>query len=243
MIEFKGEIILPEEIITFLQRNMRIKEICNKVLHQKIIEQAVKERDITITPEEIQEEANKVRYANRLVKASDTFAWLSEQLISPDDWEAGIRDALLSKKLSEALFAKEVDKYFAQNQLDYDQVILYKIVVSSPELAQEIFYQIEEGELSFYEAAHLYDIDKKRRNYCGYEGKFYRWALKADVAAIVFSSRPGDVLGPLTTEQISYLLMVEEFIPAELTPQRYQEILNKMFQDWLSAELNYILHA
>ncbi len=243
MIEFKGEIILPEEIINFLKKNMKIKEICNQVLHQKIIEQAVKERDITITPEEIQTEANKIRYANRLVKASDTFAWLSEQLISPDEWEEGIRDSLLSKKLSETLFSKDVEKYFAQKQLDYDQVSMYKIVVASPQLAQEIFYQIEEGELSFYEAAHIYDLDEKRRNHCGYDGLFYRWSLKADIAALVFSSRPGDVLGPMTTEQMSYLLMVEEFIPAELTPQRYEEILNKMFQDWLSAELNYILHA
>jgi hypothetical protein len=36
--------------------------------------------------------------------------------------------------------------------------------------------------------------------------------------------------------------MVEKFIPAELTPQRYQEILNNMFNEWLANELNYLLH-
>ena len=36
--------------------------------------------------------------------------------------------------------------------------------------------------------------------------------------------------------------MVERFIPAELTPERYDEILDRLFQDWLNRELNYMLH-
>ncbi|WP_096595339.1 peptidylprolyl isomerase [Calothrix sp. NIES-2098] len=243
MIDFKGHIIFPEEIITYLKKTMQLKELCNHLLSQKIIDKAAEERGITLTPEEIQAEADRLRYENRLVKASDTLAWLADQLIVSDDWEAGIRDKLLSKKLSETLFDKDVEKYFSENQLDYDQVVLYQIVVPYVQLAQEICYQIEEGELSFYEAAHIYDIDEKRRITCGYEGKFYRWSLKPDIAAVVFSARPGDLLGPLIIDQASYILMVEEFIPAELTPARHKEILNKMFKEWLAAELNYLLNA
>ncbi len=243
MIDFKGHIIFPEEIIEYLKKTLQVKELCNNILYQKIINRAAQERGITLTPEEIQTEADRLRYENRLVKASDTLAWLADQLIVADDWEAGIRDSLLSKKLSQSLFNRDVEKYFSENQLDYDQVILYQIVVPHIQLAQEICYQIEEGELSFYEAAHIYDIDERRRINCGYEGKFYRWNLKPDIAAVVFSTRPGDLLGPLIVDQASYIFMVEEFIPAELTPERHQEILDKMFKEWLSAELNYLLHA
>lgn len=243
MIDFKGHIIFPEDILTYLKKTMQIKELCNNILCQKIIDKTAEERGISLTSEEIQAEADRLRYENRLVKASDTLAWLTDQLIASDDWEAGIRDSLLTKKLSETLFNKDVEKYFSENQLDYDQVVLYKIVVPYVQLAQEICYQIEEGELSFYEAAHIYDIDEKRRINCGYEGKFYRWSLKPDIAAVVFSARPGDLLGPLIIDQASYILMVEEFIPAELTPARHQEILNKMFREWLAAELNYLLNA
>ncbi|MEA5620116.1 peptidylprolyl isomerase [Cronbergia sp. UHCC 0137] len=243
MIEFKGENIYPEEVITYLKKNLQIKEVCNNILYQKIITQAVKERDINITPEEIQVEADRIRYENRLVKANDTLAWLTDQLVLPNDWENGIRDILLTKKLAESLFAKEVEKYFLENQLDYDQFLLYQIVVPYPQLAQEICYQIQEGELSFYDAAHIYDIDERRRKHCGYEGQFSRWNLKPDVASVVFNAKPKDVLDPLIIDQKSYILMVEEFIPAELTPQRHQEILDKMFKEWLAAELNYLLHA
>ncbi|AFY48707.1 parvulin-like peptidyl-prolyl isomerase [Nostoc sp. PCC 7524] len=236
MIEFNGEIITPREVVTYLKKTLQIKEVCNNVLYQKIINTAAQERDIKITEAEIQIEADRLRYEKRLVKASDTIAWLVDQLVLSEDWEAGILDSLLSKKLAVSLFAKDVEKYFLENQLDYDQVLLYQIVVSNKQLAQEICYQIEEGEISFYEAAHIYDIDQRRRNHCGYEGKFYRWSLKPDVAAVVFNTTPGDLIGPLIIDKVNYILMVKEFIPAELTDERREEIINKMFQEWLAAK-------
>ena len=232
----------PDEILVFLKKTLSLKEISLKILYQQVISQTAQERGITVTPEEIQAQADLLRREQRLERAADTLAWLTDQMISPDDWEAGIRDRLLAQNLAKSLFDKEIEKLFAQNKLDFDQVILYQIIVSSDKLAQELFYQIEEREISFYEAAHLYDIDKKRRLQCGYEGELYRLSLKPDVSAIVFSGRTGEVLGPFATEQGYHLLMVEEFIPAQLTPERYQEILDNMFKEWLASELNYMLH-
>jgi parvulin-like peptidyl-prolyl isomerase len=243
MINFKGKILQAEEIVLALKKETHLKEVCRKIACQKIIEKAVEERGICITSEEIQAEADLMRYENRLFRASDTHAWLSDQLITADEWEAGIRDRLLAKKLSHYLFAQEVEKFFAANQLDFDQIILYRIVVPYEKLAQEILYEIQEGEVSFYEAAHMYDVEQERQYGCGYEGKFYRWSLKPDLAALVFSAAPGNVIGPLLIDQASHLLMVEEFIPAELTPALRQEILSRMFKEWLTTELNYALNV
>jgi parvulin-like peptidyl-prolyl isomerase len=232
----------PEEIVDFLKREIGLKEVCQKIWYQKIIEQAAQERGITITASEIQDEADRLRRENRLEKAADTLAWLTDQMIGAQDWEAGIRDRLLAKKLAEHLFNKDVEKYFAQNKLDFEQFVLYQIVVPYEKLSQELFYKIEEEEISFYEAAHLYDIDQQRRYLCGYEGKVYRWSLKPDIAAVVFSAPVGELIGPLKTDLGYHLFMIEELIQAELTPERRQEIINKLFKDWLQAELNYWLH-
>lgn len=241
MITFKGGNIQPEEIISTLKKNAQLKEVCQSLLYRQIIDKTVAERRIYVTPEEIQIVADQLRYEKRLFRASDTFAWLEDQAITAEDWEAGIRDRLLAEKLATSLFEKEAKKYFAEHQADFDQVSLYQIVVPYERLAQEIYYQIQEAEISFYEAAHVYDVDCQRRLQCGYEGKFYRWNLKPDVSALVFSAIPGNVIGPFLMEQTSHLFMVEEFIPAELTPERYQEILNRMFTEWLTTELNYQL--
>lgn len=235
--------IEPDEITSFLKKDLQLKAIYQKILYQKVINQAAQERGLTVTPEEIQAEANRLRYEKRLEKAADTLAWLASEMISVEDWEAGICDRILAKKLAECLFAKEVEKVFAQNRLDFDQILLYQIVLSDGKLAQELFYQIEDGEISFYEAAHLYDVDERRRQQCGYEGKLFRWNLKPELAAVVFSTKAGEVISPLKTEQGHHLLMVEAFIPAQLTPQRYQDILDRMFKEWLVSELNYMLHS
>ncbi|MFB8789146.1 MAG: peptidylprolyl isomerase [Potamolinea sp.] len=242
MTNLLGASVELDEIVGFLKSHLQLKEVLQKISYQKIINQAAQERGLTVTSEEIQTEANRQRHEKRLEKASDTLAWLADQMISPEDWEKGIREQLLSKKLAEYLFAKEVEKFFAQNKITFDQLLIYQIIVADGSLAQEIFYEIEEQEISFYQAAHLYDIDEKRRQKFGFEGELYRWQFKPAVAAVVFSSPLGEVTTPLKTNQGYHLFMVEKFIPAELTPQKYQELLDGMFSDWLASELNYMLH-
>jgi parvulin-like peptidyl-prolyl isomerase len=234
--------INADEIVFFLKKDMHLKTVCQKILYQKIIAQTAESRGIEVTSAEIQTEADRIRYEKRLEKAADTLAWLKEEMISPEDWEAGIGDRLLAKKVSDCLFAAEVEKHFAQTKLDFEQISLYQILVPYEKLAQELFYQIEEEEISFFEAAHLYDIDEKRRNLCGYEGKLYRWSLKPEIATAIFSAKPGEIVGPLQTEQGYHLFRVEEFIHAELTPARSKEIQDKLFKEWLSNELNYLIH-
>ena len=241
-INFKGISIKSAEIVAFLKQEMLLKGICQKILQQKIIKKSAQERGVTVTPEDIQTEADSIRYRKRLEKASDTTAWLEEQMVTADDWEAGISNRLLANKLSEHLFEKEVEKYFAQNKSNFEQFILYQIVVPYEQLAYEILYQIEEEEINFYHAAHLYDVDERRRYNCGYEGKVHRWNFQPDIAAAIFSASIGEVIGPLKTEQGYHLFMIEEFIQAELTPQRRQEILHRLFTEWLEGEFNYTLH-
>ena len=163
-------------------------------------------------------------------------------MVTADDWEAGIINRLLSNLLAEHLFEQEVEKYFAQNKSNFEQFVLYQIAVPYEQLAYEILYQIEEEEINFYQAAHLYDLDERRRYYCGYEGKVYRHNFPPDIAAAIFSASLGEVVGPLKTEQGYHLFMIEEFIQAELTPQRRQEILNRLFAEWLEGEFNYTIH-
>ena len=244
MINFQGISIESAEIVDFLKQEMLLKGICQKILYQKIIAKAATERNITIAPEEIETEADSIRYGKRLEKAADTLAWLEQQLVTTEEWEAGIRNRLLGQKLAKHLFEREVESYFAQHRLDFDQFVLYQIVVPYQQLAQEIYYQIEEEEISFYEAAHIYDIDDRRKYLCGYEGKIGRWSLPPHLSEAIGNASAGQTIGPIATEETQryHLLMIEEFIPAELTPERHQDIINRLFQQWLEREFNSLVH-
>jgi parvulin-like peptidyl-prolyl isomerase len=234
--------IETEEIVNLLKREINLRDICHKVLHQQIISQAAQERGVVVTSEEVQAEADRQRHQKRLESASTTFAWLAEQLITPEDWENGIRDRLLAQKLAEFLFASEAEKYFIEHRLDFEKISLYQITVPYEQLAYELFYQIEESEISFYEAAHLYDLDERRRTQCGFEGQLYRWSLKPEISAMLLGEQLGKIVGPLKTDQGYDLLIAEEFLTAELTPEIRAEIVDRLFQGWLESELNYLLH-
>jgi parvulin-like peptidyl-prolyl isomerase len=242
MVNLENLSISSESIVNFLKQEVQIKEISQRILCQQIVSEAAQERDIIVTSDEIQAEADRQRYQMRLESAAATFAWLNEQLITPEDWEAGIHQKLLAQKLAETLFTGEVERYFAEHRLEFEQVSLYRITVPYEQLSQELFYQIEENEISFYEAAHLYDIDEQRRLQCGYEGRFYRWGLKPELAAAIFGNGIGTLIGPLKNEHGYDLFLAEEFISAELTPTVRQEIIDRLFKEWLTGELNYLIH-
>lgn len=236
------QLIDINQVINYLKQNLQWRKVCQNILHQKIIHEATEYRKVTVAPNEIQAEADRQRRQNQLEKSSDTLAWLANEMIKPDDWEAGIYENLLRKKLAEYLFAEEVDKYFAQNRLDFEQVLLYQILVPDKKLAWEIFYQIEEEEISFFQAAHLYDISEQRRHYCGYEGKLFRHQISSDFSAVIFAAKIGKITQPLKTDQGYHLFLIEEFIEAKLTLEIYQEVIDKMFEQWLVSETNYKLY-
>lgn len=238
-----GLSIDSDQVIRHLKHEVKLKTVYQSILCKQIIEKASQERGVTVEPEEVQAEADQFRYDHKLESASQTLEWLEDNLLTPDDWEAGIYDQLLKKKLADSLFGKQIEAYFAQSKVQYEQAVLYRILVPYSALAQEIFYQVEEEEISFFEAAHLYNIDEYRRLACGFEGKVSRWQLKPDVAAYVFGAHPREVIGPIQSGHDFELLMVEEFIPAELTNDVRQQISSQLFDEWLESELNHLVYS
>lgn len=229
-----------DRIIDFLKRQMQFREIYRRILSQDIIEQTAQAQGIDVEAEDIQAEADRQRRQLQLENASDTYAWLAAQRVTPELWEAGIRDRLLAERLAHNLFEPEIEAYFVEHRLEFEQVTLYQIIVPYDTLAQELFYRIEENEISFYEAAHLYDVDSARRLTCGYEGQYHRWALSPQVAAAVFSRNPGELIGPVKLDQGYALFFVEARSPAELTADVRKLILDRRFNAWLERELSAI---
>ncbi|MDV3349486.1 peptidylprolyl isomerase [Leptothoe sp. LEGE 181152] len=243
MTDFSKADFTSEEIVSYLKQTTQLKGIYQKLLSQKVIQHGARIRNITVTPSDVEAEAERLRREYHLEKATDTFIWLADHLMGVDDWEAGIYSNLLEKKLKESLFASDVEKYFSQKRLQFDQVLLYQLQVKESHIATEIRYQILEKEITFYAAAHVYDINLDRQLRCGYEGKLCRWQLEPHVAAAIFGSPPDSVIGPIETDSGYSLFMVKAFIAAQLTQEIRQEIIQELFDEWLAQEINHLVYS
>jgi hypothetical protein len=58
---------------------------------------------------------------------------------------------LLHQKLADSLFFVAAERYFYEHQADFDQVVLYQIIVPYERVIDDIVYQLRFQELSFYE--------------------------------------------------------------------------------------------
>lgn len=243
-IDFRGIPIEIAEVLETLKQNMSLVEICEQILKQKIILQTADSQNITVAPEEIQNEVDEIRRNKHLEKASDTMAWLNEQMVTPDEWEIAIQSHVLTKKLAEHLFEEQVEPFFAERRLNFDRFIVYQISLECQNFAQELFYQIEEEEISFYEAARLHNLDENARYLCGYIGEKNRLDFPPDIAAAIFQDPLpiGILLGPIQIEEVYHLFRIEKHIPAELNPDVRQEILHDLFDEWINKELNYVIN-
>jgi parvulin-like peptidyl-prolyl isomerase len=101
----------------------------------------------------------------------------------------------------------------------------------------ELFYAIQEGEMSFFEVAHKYIDNKDLRRKLGYKGKVYRKDLKPEISAAVFAAKPPQLLKPILTSKGAHLILVEEVIQAELNNLLRHKIATELFSEWVKQQI------
>jgi parvulin-like peptidyl-prolyl isomerase len=117
---------------------------------------------------------------------------------------------------------------------------MYEVVLDDEDLAMELFYGIQEGEMSFYEVAHQYIQDMELRRKGGYQGIVRRKELKPEISAAVFAAMPPQVLKPIVTSSGVHLILVEEIIRPELNNKLRYQILSDLFAGWLKQQIEQL---
>ncbi len=226
--------ISDRDLIYEVKISGRIPELTQGILRRKIIEEQVRIAKIEPDISELQQAADRFRLVNQLESAEATNQWLAERSLSVDDFEYIITQNLRSNKLAEHLFGNQVEKFFHQNLLDYSGAIIYEIILEDRDLAMEIFYSLQEGDLSFADVAHQYIPDPELRRRGGYIGMVGRRQLLPEVSAAVFAAKPPQLIAPITTAVGVHLIQVEEIITPELNERLHQQILDELFDRWLT---------
>ena len=232
--------ITDQDILQQIKLSGKVPEIFEEIIKRKIITEEAKKTDIKIEAEELQQAADKFRLHNNLHSASDTHQWLEKNLLSLEDFEEILSVGMLSDKLANYLFHDKIEPYFYQNQLDYTEAIIYEVILDDEDLAMELYYAIDEEEMSFWTVAHEYIQDEELRRKGGYLGKVKRQELKPEISAAVFAANSPQLLKPIVTSQGVHLVLVEAIIEPELNEKKRYEILGYLFSEWLKNKVEQI---
>jgi parvulin-like peptidyl-prolyl isomerase len=229
--------ITTKDIIEYIKSSCQIPSVLEAIATQKIIRKTCQQLGITISEQEIQQEGDRLRFAKKLVRAQDTWNWLKQHHLSLDEFEDLIRTTILSNKLAEHLFSDQVETIFYQNQLDYIAAVTYEVILTDGDLALELFYAIQQGEITFTEIAYQYILDPELRRIGGYQGIRRRRDFRAEIAAAVFAAKPSQVLKPISTSQGVHLILVDEIIQPNLDEELRQQIINNLLAVWLHQQV------
>jgi parvulin-like peptidyl-prolyl isomerase len=229
--------ISQDEILQQVKLSCQIPTLVKAITERKIVAQKAQALNLQVETAELQKAADSFRIKNSLVTAQETLDWLRKHALSLDDLEALVYHTVLLTKLADHLFAGKVEPYFMERQLDYTQIVLYEVVLSNADLSMELFYALQEKEVTFPEIAQRYaqDLDMKRRG--GYRGLVTRKDLKPEISAAVFAAKPPQILKPIPIGKLTYLVWVEAIIMPTLDETLRSQILTELFSGWLKQQV------
>ena len=226
-----------EEIFEQIKLSCQLPSIVEGIVTRKIIAEAAAGADIKVEKEELQQTADNIRLANQLQSVDQTWLWLQKHGLSVEEFEQLARDNIIYRKLVQHLFADQVEPFFIEHQLDYAGVVMYEVVLDDEDLAMELFYALQEGEISFHEVARQYIQDIQLRRAGGYRGILSRKELKPEISAAVFAATPPQILKPILTSKGAHLIIVEEIIQPQLDDNLRMAILADLFSAWLQQKI------
>jgi parvulin-like peptidyl-prolyl isomerase len=231
-------IITNKDLLHQLKISGKVPETIHGILQQLAIESAAQELGIEISDKELQEGADQFRATNKLTTVAETEQWFQDQMLSVDDFEHLITLNLLTNKVGDRLFSRQVEPFFYQHILDYAAALIYEVVVTDKNLAIELYYAVQEGDMTFADVAKKYGQDIETQRQGGYQGIVPRKKMLPEISAAVFAAQPPQILEPISAAKGIYLIWVEELTKPELTDALHEQIQSQLFQEWLQKKIN-----
>ena len=140
------------------------------------------------------------------------------------------------EKFKRQEWSSQLDSYFLECKLAFEQAIFSLIRVEEAGVAQELYYLLQEEEDSFAKLANKYSIGSEARNN-GLIGKVSLIDLDRRLAQMLYTSKPGQLLPPTQLDDVWIIVRLESYFPARLNGEMRQYLLDELFEQWLQKQL------
>ena len=203
----------------------------------ELIRQLARREGVCAAQEDIQRRVDEWRYQHRLERVEDTEAYLAKRGITLQDVTVDAEVRQLEYLLSEKIAKGQVEPYFAQHTLAFDEAEICWIFHTDKDVIDEVDLQIREDGADFYAMARRFSQDARTRPGSGFLGRVRRKQLPKGIAARVFAASPSEILGPEKVSKGFALYLVQQLYPATLDERIKKEIRKYLFNQWLQREM------
>ena len=236
LIQVNGAEVLLSDIVRQLgvADNLRF---FNEFARRELIRQLARREGVCAAREDIQRKVDEWRYQHRLERVENTEAYLAKRGITLQDVTEDAEVRQLEYLLSEKIAKGQIESYFAQHTLAFDEAEICWIFHTDKGVIDEVDLQIRDDGADFYAMARRFSQDARTRSSSGFLGRVRRKQLPKGIAARVFAVSPGEILGPEKVSKGFALYLVQERYPATLNERTKKEIRKHLFNQWLQREV------
>ncbi len=139
------------------------------------------------------------------------------------------------EKFKQQTWGNRLESEFLNRRASLDRAIYSVIRHKNPELLQELFFRIYEGEQTFAELASQYSQGIESQT-GGMIGPVPLSKLPIAITEKLRHSLPQQVLPPFAVEEWFVILRLEKFMPAQFDAPNAQVLLNQLFEEFLKEQ-------
>jgi len=202
-----------------------------------VIDEAIAE--ISLSEEESRRAVEEWRLQNKLGSIEDRDAWLTNQGLTIEQMEEMILRPLRLEKFKQAKWHPKADLYFIERKQSFDQVVYSLLRTQDQGLAWELYYRIQQGEMSFAECARQYSKGPESQT-GGLLGPVALSQPHPQIGKMLSVSQPGKLWRPQALAEWFIIIRLEKYLPAKLDDAMRRRLVEEMHETWLQEQVQLI---
>jgi len=236
---FDDQPISMPQVFRYLRDSRKLDGFISDLARQFVIERSLQQENLAVNPTVVEQAIIDFRLQQQLTDAAKFQTWLQENNLSFDVFYSQIANNFRFQKLKETHANDQIESYFDERKPYLNRVVLSRLIVDNPELADELKNQLDEGAV-FEQLVRDYSItDDRIMN--GMMGPIPLARIPEVLREKVEPAAPESLVGPLEIEGRWGIFRVEGFLNASLDdPQIRQTLQDELFERWVSEQIKQL---
>ncbi len=162
--------------------------------------------------------------------------WLEKNQLTQEELDSKIIRALKLDIFKKETWQDKLESYYLKRKKDLDKVIYSLIRTKDMGVAQVLYFRLQAAEQSFADIAKQFSQGAEAQT-GGLIGPIELNVPHPQIAQMLMTAKPGEVLPPTRIGEWIVILRLEKFLTTQLDQAMEQRLLNELFNNWLNEQL------